>query len=141
MAASISFDDGSGVQTINASPTRARFNKWRPRPATIGERAIAVGDGAGYHWAHRTDYGASFELPNIPHTSEAVLQDFLLHANGFGLFTITPDDSEANSYANCQIAPGTFAEISDPDTETLEYTLTLQVIDLSPSPAQLRVLY
>jgi len=141
MAASISFDDGSGTQTISPSPTRTRFNKWRPRPMSIGERSIAVGDGAGYHWPQRRDYGASFELPNIPNTQERVLQDFLLWANAFGQFTITPDDSESNSYSNCQIAPGTFAEISDPDTETLEYTLTLQVIDLSPSPAQLRVLY
>lgn len=120
MAATISFDDGSGVQTITPSPSHARLNRWRPRPQSIGERAIAVGDGAGYHWAHRTDYGASFELPNIPNTAEAVLQDFLLWANAFGRFTITSNDSESNVYTACQIAPGTFMELSDPDPETLE---------------------
>ena|SRR5687768_5113409 len=141
MAATISFNDGSGVQTITPSSTVNRLNKWRPRPQSIGERAIAVGDGAGYHWAHRTDYGASFELPNIPNTSEAVLQAFLLHANAFGLFTITSADSESNTYTACQIAPGTFMELSDPDPETLEYTLYGQVINLSASPAPLRVVY
>ncbi len=141
MAASISFNDGSGVQTITPSSAKNRLNKWRPRPMTIGERAIAVGDGAGYHWAHRTDYGGSFELPNIPNTQEAVLQDFLLHANAFGLFTITTTDSESNSYSSCQIAPGTFMELSDPDPETLEYTLSGTVINLAASPTPLRVVY
>jgi hypothetical protein len=143
MPAQIRWDpgDSAGERTLTGSPAICRFNRWRPVPDTIGERAIAVGDGVGYQWVHRTDYAAAFELPYIAHTNELLLQEFLLWANAFGVFAIDTADSESNTYGECQIAPGTRAEISDPDPETLEYTLTLTALNIAGAPIALRCVY
>jgi len=141
MAASISFNDGSGSQTITPTAGDQRFNGWRPLPMTIGERAVGLGDGDTYQWVHRTDYGAAWRLPNLANSTEAVLQAFLLHANQGGVFTLTTDDSEANVYDSCKIAPGTLIELSDPDPETLEYTLTGAVINRATAATPLRCVY
>jgi hypothetical protein len=140
-SAAIRFNDGSGQQTITTLSPLGRFNRWRPLPDTIGERANALGDGRLYQWSHRTDYGASFELPDIAHTESAKLQDFLLWANQGGSFAIDTADSESNSFADVQVAPGTRAELSEPDRELLTYTLTLSVINVAASPTRLRCVY
>ena len=141
MPASITFDDGAGAQTITPSPSVSRFNRWQPTPDTIGERANAVADGRLYQWTHRTDFGASFELPHLANSGEAVLQAFLLWANAGGAFTVTTGDSESNVYTEVQVAPGTRAELSDPDPETIEYTLSLTVINVATTPVPLRCVY
>jgi hypothetical protein len=143
MGAAIRWDpgDSAGERTLTGSHTLVRFNRWHPLPDTIGERDNALGDGVGYQWVHRTDYAASFELPNIAHTSEGLLQEFLLWANAFGPFAIDTGDSESNTYGECQIAPGTRAEISDPDPETLEYTLSVTALSIAVAPIALRCVY
>lgn len=140
--ASITFDDGSGNQTINSAwPAPAnRFGNWIPKPTKIGERSTAVGDGVRYQWAHRTDYGASFELPGIARSSEQVLQLFKLHADAGGLFTVTTADSETNTYTECGLAPGALVEILF-DRKRGFFTLVLDVIHVSATPEQLRCLY
>lgn len=140
--ASITFDDGSGNQTISSAwPAPAnRFGNWIPKPLTIGERATAVGDGRRYQWSHRIDYGASFELPGIARSSEAVLQLFKLHADAGGIFTVTTADTESNVYSECAMAPGALVEFVL-DRRTLEFTLVLDVINVAAAPEALRVLY
>jgi hypothetical protein len=141
MAAQLRFNNGSGEQTLTSASSLARFNRWRPDPRPIGEAAHAVGDGVGYRWRHRTDYSVSFEFPLIANTDEAVLQQFLEWVNNFGAFSIDTGDSESNSYEQCQIAPGTEATISDPDPETLEYTLSIKAINIAASPVAMRRIY
>lgn len=140
--ASVTFDDGSGDQTISsawAAPAN-RFGNWIPRPVKIGERATALGDGVRYQWSHRTDYGASFELPGIARSQEAVLQAFKLWADAGGTFTVTTADTESNTYATCGMAPGAMVELLW-DRRTGEYTLVLDVINVAASPVAMRVLY
>lgn len=138
MAASISFNDGSGVQTITASSSVSRFNRWNPDSAPIGEEAIEWGSGRGHRWPGRVDYLVQFELPNIAHTEESKLQDFLEWANNFGVFTVTTGDSESNVFTDCQIAPGSRAMISDPDPENLEITLRLTALSVATVPIRFR---
>jgi hypothetical protein len=138
VAASITFNDGSGAQTITPSPSVSRFNRWNPDTVPIGEEAIEWGSGRGHRWTGRDDFLVQLELPHINHTEESKLQDFLVHANRFGVFTITTGDSESNVFTDCQIAPGTRAEISDPDPETLEITLRLTAISVATVPVRFR---
>jgi hypothetical protein len=138
VAASITFNDGGGAQTITPSPSVSRFNRWNPDTVPIGEEAIEWGSGRGHRWTGRDDFLVQLELPHINHTEESKLQDFLVHANRFGVFTITTGDSESNVFTDCQIAPGTRAEISDPDPETLEITLRLTAISVATVPVRFR---
>ena len=143
MAAAIRWDpgDSAGERTLTGSSTLTRLNRWHPLPDTIGERANALGDGRLYQWVHRTDYAVSFELPNIAHTDEGLLQEFLLWANAGGEFAVDTDDAESNSYETCQVAPGTVAEISDPDPEFLEYTLSITALNVALIPIAMRCVY
>lgn len=134
MAASIAFNNGSGSQTITPTPTVSRFNRWRPVPDTIGERAHGVGDGVGYQWTHRTDDAVAWTLPHIAHTEMAKVIAFVKWANAFGVFTMNTGDASSRSYSQCQIAPGTRIEISEPDPETLEYTLSGVALNLAGAP-------
>ena len=140
MPASISFDDGSGVQTITPSPSLSRFNRWNPNSDPIGEEAIEWGSGKGHKWPGRDDELVSLELPHIAHTEINKVQDFLKWANRFGVFTITTGDSESNVFTDCQIAPGpeSKARISDPDPENLEITLRLTAISVAAVPVRFR---
>lgn len=133
-AATIVFNDGSGAQTITPTVSIGRFNRWHPLPDTIGERAIGVGDGIGYQWQHRTDHAVSWALGHLANTDMEKLIDFVVWANAFGQFTINTADSSSRSYTQCQIAPGTRIELSDPHPETLEYTLSGTALNLTGAP-------
>lgn len=134
MAATIVFNDGSGSQTITPTPPVSRFNRWHPGGEPIGEKAHGVGDGIGYAWTHRTDHIASWELPHLANSDMGKLIAFQLWANKFGVFTMNTGDAGSRSYTQCQIAPGTRIEISDPDPETLEYRLTGTTLNKAGNP-------
>jgi hypothetical protein len=138
MGAAIRWDpgDSAGERTLTAGSAIARFNRWKPDPRTVGERSHALGDGVGYIWRHRRDYTASFELPEI--LDYGLLDEFLEWANAFGVFSIDTDDSENNTYEECQIAPGTEAEGSEPDPATLARTLRITALNISVAPINLR---
>lgn len=139
--ASITFDDGSGSATISPVSSVARFNGWTVPDEYVGEAANAVGDGRLYQWPSRVDYKATFTLADIPYSDQAKLGRFLKYANNGGLFTVTTDDLTSNVYTSCQVAPGTRIELSPPDPETLTYTLTATIVDMSVSPAPLLCQY
>jgi hypothetical protein len=143
--ASISFDDGltSGGETIimadDGMPT-SRFNNWIFDPDGIGERANGLGDGRLYQYQNRIDYKASFEMPRIPQTSEDLLQRFKYFAESGGLFTVTTDDAESNEYAECQVAENTKIAITK-NRETMEWTLSMTIVNMAVSPIALRCFY
>jgi hypothetical protein len=141
MGAQLRWDpgDSAGERTLTGAAGIVRFNGWTPDPHDVGEDAIAVGDGKGYKWSHRTDYIASFELSTI--ADEALAQEFVLWANSFGVFSIDTADAQANTYDECQIAPGTRAVLSRPDRETLDYTLTVTALNIAATPVPLRCVY
>lgn len=141
--ASITFDDGSGDQTISSTyPAPAnRFRGWRPLPQGIGERATALGDGRMYRWKHRTDYGAHLELHGIARSQDAVLQDFKEWADDGGVFTVTTGDSESNVFTSCALAPGSFVELI-PELQRMKvFTLSMDVINVAVTPVRLRCIY
>jgi len=143
MPAQIRWDpgDSAGERTLAPWSDVARWNRWKVMPATIGERATAVGDGRMYQWSHRTDYGASAILPHIHISDQPLVQEFLLWANAGGEFAIDTGDTDDNSYDECQVAPGTLAECSEPDPETLDLTLTLAWIQVAAVPVPQTCIY
>lgn len=139
--AAFRWDSGSGEQTLTGVTSVCRFNGWTVDPHHVGEQAIAVGDGVGYQWSHRTDYTAAMVLPHISNADEAKVQDFLRWVNAFGIFAIDTADSEDNTYTTCQIAPGTAAEVSPPDPATLDLAVSLTALNIAAVPVPLRCLY
>ena len=141
MPAQIRWDpgDSAGERTLTASIEAVRFNRWTPDSFGVGEEAIAVGDGIGYVWVHRTDHLVSFEFPCI--ADYALLQEFQEWANNFGPFAIDTGDPEDNTYETCQIASrasDSRVTISEPDPETLEYRITARVRNIATTPIAMR---
>ena len=140
MPAQIRWDpgDSAGERTLTSAAPLARFNAWTPDSFGVGEEAIAVGDGVGYVWTHRTDHLVSLEFTCI--ADYALLQEFQEWANNFGVFAIDTGDPESNSYDECQIASRGSGRvvISPPDRETLEYTLTATVRNIAVAPVTMR---
>ena len=139
--AAFRWNSGSGVQTLECAASESRFNGWKRDPHKVGEMAIAVGDGVGYQWPHRTDYTAGMTLGGIASTDDAKVQDFLLWVNALGPFAIDTADSFDNSYEDCQIAPGTRAECSPPDPQTLDLAVSLTALNIATSPSPLICIY
>jgi hypothetical protein len=140
MPASISFDDGNGLVTLTPPSSVSRFNNWRQLPAYKGEHAWAL-DGRGFQFVHGTRYMASFTLGFLSNSALADIDRFMLWANASGEFTIATGDSFSNEYGSCQIAPETEASCSEPDRETLDYTLSMTVISLASPPVPLLCIY
>lgn len=142
--ASITFNNGSGSQTISsaANAPANRFNNWKSKRNGIGERATAVGDGKRYQYTLRTDYGASFQLDYIANTTtnQTKLTDFEAWANGGGEFTVTCADPGTHTYSECCLAPGTMVEIVV-DRKLKCITLILDVINVAASPSQMICAY
>jgi hypothetical protein len=142
VAAQIRWNSGAGEQTLTSTSSLARFNRWKPDPAKIGEESQAVGDGVGYQWSHRTDYSVSFEFSLIANSDDAEIQDFLEWANSYGVFSIDTGDGESNSYEQVQIGFRAKITLSDPDPETMEYTMTFpRVINIAAAPIPIRRVY
>ena len=106
----------------------------------MGERATAWGDGVRHQWSGRVDYRASFELPGILKSNEALLQAFKLWADAGGFFTVTTADSESNEYSECALAPGVLVEWQW-DRKRGRFTLLLDVINVAVSAVPLRCVY
>lgn len=141
--ASISFDDGSGSQTISSSyPAPAnRFRGWRPNPQGIGERATRLADGGMVRYKHRTDYGAHLELHGIARSEDAKLQAFKEWADDGGAFTVTTADSESNTYTTCKLKSGTFVELIPDLVRKKVFTLSLDFINAAVTPVPARCIY
>jgi hypothetical protein len=133
--------DSAGERTLPCvAEDTGRFNQVKPMPSPIGEAAIAVGDGKGYRWRHRTDYMASMTFL-VAYSDEALVQEFLEWANNFGEFSIDTGDIESNTYDELQVAPGTEVDCSPPDPETLDFTLTFTALNIAVSPVSIRFQY
>jgi hypothetical protein len=135
--ASISFTDGTGAATLDngltgsAAGVGSRFASWVPFTRRIGERAVALGTGASYAFTFRIDYGATFEMRDIPNTNQATIMRLIRHLEGGGTITVTTGDTAARTYSNCSINPETGPSLAFQDATFLTYTLSLSVINLS----------
>ena len=128
---SIAFNDGSGTTTIT-SPV-PRLGNWTPLATPIGPNAVALGSGIAEQWAHRTDYGASFELANVPASSLADLQRLRLWLLNGNTMTVSTNDLAARSYT-VQLKEGSAAPSWVLDRALLEYTVSFEVVNTSAAP-------
>ena len=128
--AAFRWNSGAGEQTLTGASAVCRFNGWKRDPHKVGEESVSVSTGAGYKYAHRTDYTAAMTLGTIAAADDAKVQDFLEWVNAFGAFAIDTADSEDNSYENCQIAPGTKADSAPTDAVTLDLGVSLTALNL-----------
>jgi hypothetical protein len=133
--ASISFTDTTGGVTItNGKPSPAnRFQGWVPLGTPIGPFVRALGTGIPYRWTFREDHGAKFMLPYIPNSSQSDLHRLRMHLLNGGTITVTTGDEDSATYT-CYLWPEGDAEISAPNKETVERTLTLSVLNSEASP-------
>ena len=138
MATTITFTDGTGAASLtNGKSSGAdRFASWVPRKMPIGPKAPALASGQVFRWVHRTDYTARFELRHIPNSSLDVAIRLIAHLEGGGTCAVNTGDSAARSYINCGVAPGAdlSGAITFGDAAFIEYSLTLELINLSFAP-------
>jgi hypothetical protein len=129
--------DSAGERTLIVVGSDGRFNGWRIRPETIGERAVAVGDGLTYVFALRRDNAVSFRF-TVAEADQSLLWELLEWANDGQLFSIDTGDSESNSYEEVCIAPNTLIEAGEPDPQTLDIPVTASLINAAVSPVPMR---
>ena len=134
--ASITFNDGTSATldnglTASGTAVGSRFASWTPFTRRVGETATALGTGALSNFTFRIDYGASFEMRDLPNTTQGTALRLIRHLQGGGTCTVTTDDSSARTYNNCGMDPQGNVELAFQDATFLTYTLRLSLINLS----------
>lgn len=128
---------GFGAQTLTngltgvADGVASRFANYTPFTRRVGDTAIALGTGARTMFTFRTDYGASFEMREIPNTSLGTALDLIRHMQDGGVVTIDVDDGANGPYSNCVLAPDSDVTLAMQDNVELTYTLSVSVINLN----------
>lgn len=134
--ATIVFNDGGGSVTLDNGTTGmsggvgSRFADWVPFQRPIGPRVTALGTGVPYQFRFRTDYGASFNMTDIPNTKMSDMlrcQAWLL--NG-GSVTVNTGDNATRSYT-AYLAPDGDITITLQDKNVLLYAMSFVVINAS----------
>ena len=133
--ASITFNDGAAATLDNgltaiASGVGSRFANWTPFTRKHGAAATSLATGARSMFTFRTEYGATFELRDIPNTTLPVVLRLKRHLEGGGTCTVNTGDGAAHSYATCGLAPDSAVGLSLADPANLLYTLSLSLINL-----------
>lgn len=144
--AKIDFVDGGGAATLDNGKTAiaagvgSRFSNWTPFTRPIGPQAVGLGTGAVHQWSFRTDYGASFDLRDIPNANLATALRLVRWLLGGGTCSVTTGDSAANVYATCGLAPGTVPSLTLEDVTEQTFRLQVSLINLGAA-ADLICLY
>lgn len=136
--ASIAFTDSTGAATLQSAwPSPAnKFNAWTPYSRPVGEGANKLSDGQRHQFRFRTDYTASFEVRGIANTDVDIALRLCEHLLGDGnTCALTTGDASSRTYATVALAPGTEPELTLSDPQTLEYTLSLTVVNVATTPA------
>lgn len=135
--ASITFTDGSGTATLDngltssAAGVGSRFANWTPFTRRVGERATALATGASYSFTFRIDYGASFEMRDIPNTNQAVALRLIRHLQGGGTCTVTTGDTASRTYSQASLDPEGDVTLAFQDPQFLTYSMTFSLINLA----------
>jgi len=128
--AAITFTDSIGSATLE-SDLDAPGNRtagWTPLAQPIGPLVHALGTGIPEMWAHRVDYGASFSLPFLPDSCQAVATRLIAHLKRAGSVRIETGDASNNAYDNCYIWPGSEPKLSERAQGSLRRTFTVSVL-------------
>lgn len=140
----ITFTDGSGSVTLsNGKPFPAnRFASWEPFVDEIGAFAHRLGSGVRDSFVFRTDYGAKFELRNIPASKHSDCIRLLKWLQDGGAVAVNTGDVNAASYATCGIRPESKpALLFAPDGPVIQYSLQLELINLADTPVAMVCAY
>jgi hypothetical protein len=131
VATSISWTDSVGAATLtNGKPVPGdRFRGWTPDNVPVADSQNALADGALHVFEFRSDYIASFELPGIPNTEQALVLRLMQHLRRGGSCSVATGDLGGRTYGTCKLAPGTDPKLSPPDPEFIEYTLSLTLLN------------
>lgn len=128
---------GFGAQTLTngltgvAGGTASRFANYTPFTRRIGDTAVALGTGARTMFTFRIDYGATFEMREIPNTSLGTALSLIRHMQDGGVVSIAVDDGTNGPYTNCVLAPDSDVTLAMQDNVELTYTLSVSVINLN----------
>lgn len=149
MATTITFTDTVGAASLTNGKTSPgdRFANWVPLTRPVGATSVRQSDGAITMFLLRTDYGASFELRNIPIAAVSAVRNvevadrLIAHLLKGGQCVVNTGDSGSASYSTCGLYPGTTPTLAQQSSGPLEYTLTLALINLAGSPAQMLCRY
>lgn len=142
MASTISFTDTVGAATLsNGKPGNGqRFANWVPVPTPIGPMGMRASDGAITRILLRAQYGCSFELRHIPIKAVSgvrlveVAARLRYHLMNGGTCAVATGDASSSTYATCGLMPGTEPTLVQANPRTLEYTLSLSLVNLAGSP-------
>jgi hypothetical protein len=142
VATTIVFTDYIGAATLSNGKTAPgdRFGNWVPITRPYGESAARQSDGAITMFLFRADYGASFELSQIPvlTTGGVRLVDIADRLIAWlllgGTCAVNTGDVGAASYPTCGLLPGTTPTLTMSDRKNLEYTLSLSLLNVAGSP-------
>jgi hypothetical protein len=148
--AQITFTDAVGAATLtnNFADPASRFANWTPMTRPFGDSVSRLSDGAITMFITRRDYGASFDLVGIPVKAQsggtnlvAVADRLIAWLLSGGQCNVATGDSLGSDYPTCGLWPGTTPTLRMTNPKTLEYTLSLQVINLAVSPVRLDCVY
>ena len=144
MSTSIQFTDGGGAVTLtNNKPAPGdRFASWEPFVDEIGAFAHRLGSGQRDSFVFRTDYGAKFELRNIPASKHSDAIRCLKWLQDGGTVAVNTGDASNTSYATCGMRPNSQPALTyAPDGPVPQWTLALELINLAGTPAAMPCVY
>lgn len=134
--ASLIFTDAIGTVTLTngldtiAGGVGSRFAGWVPFQRSVGATATSLGTGARTQFRFRVDYGASFQMTEIPNTTLPQVLRLQAHLEGGGTVRVVTDDVAGRVYATCCLAPDAEVGLELTDRAELLYTLSLSLINL-----------
>ena len=134
--ASITFNDGTSATldnglTSTAGGVGSRFASWVPFTRRVGERAVTLATGASFAFTFRIDYGASFQMRDLPNSTQSVALRLIRHLQGGGTCTVTTGDAASRTYTTCSLDPNGDVTLEFQDATFLTYTMNLSLINLS----------
>lgn len=133
--ASITFNDGTSATldnglTSTAGGVGSRFASWVPFTRRVGERAVTLATGASYDFTFRIDYGATFQMRDLPNSTQSVALRLIRHLQGGGTCTVTTGDAASRVYTTCSIDPNGDVTLEFQDATFLTYSMSLSLINL-----------
>ena len=140
--ASIAFNDGTSSTLDNgttgvAAGVGSRFANWTPFTRRVGDTAVALATGARTMFTFRIDYGATFEMRDIPAANQATALRLIRHLQGGGTCNVTTSDNSARTYSTCGLDPDGDVSLEFQDSTFLTYTLKVSLINLASPGADM----
>lgn len=139
--ARITFTDIVGAATLQSDWPEPGdvFGAWTPTSVPVGQSGHAQDDATPSHSRTSWRYGATFEVRGLgmgaAGASALDIADRLIgHLLSGGTCGVTTEDALGSTYATCGLMPDTEPALALANPRTIEYTLSLALINLADSP-------